>query len=33
MLPTNLRFIWPSGFRGEDLLEIKQPETRTDYVY
>jgi hypothetical protein len=19
MLPTKLRFIWPSGFRGEDL--------------
>ena len=21
MLPTNLRFIWPSGFRGEDFLK------------
>jgi hypothetical protein len=22
------RFIWPSGFRGEDFLEINQSETR-----
>jgi hypothetical protein len=22
------RFIWQSGFRGEDFLEIKQSETR-----
>jgi hypothetical protein len=22
MLPTKFRFIWPSGFRGEDFLEI-----------
>jgi hypothetical protein len=22
------RFIWPSGFRGEDFLEIDQSETR-----
>ena len=28
MLPTNFRFIWPSGFRGEYLLEIDQTETR-----
>jgi hypothetical protein len=28
MLPTKFRFIWPSGFRGEDLLEINQSETR-----
>jgi hypothetical protein len=28
MLPTMFRFIWPSGFRGEDFLEINQPETR-----
>ena len=21
MLPTKFRFIWPSGFRGEDLLK------------
>jgi hypothetical protein len=29
MLPTNFRFIWQSGFRGEDFLEINQSETRT----
>jgi hypothetical protein len=29
MLPTKFLFIWPSGFRGEDFLEIgDQPETR-----
>jgi hypothetical protein len=28
MLPTKLQFIWLSGFRGEDLLEINQSETR-----
>jgi ribosomal protein L32E len=28
MLPTKFRFIWPSGFRGEDFLEINQLETR-----
>jgi hypothetical protein len=28
MLPTKFRFIWLSGFRGEDFLEINQPETR-----
>jgi hypothetical protein len=28
MLPTKLRFIWPSGFRGEDSLEINKSETR-----
>jgi hypothetical protein len=28
MLPTMLRFIWLSGFRGEDILEINQSETR-----
>jgi hypothetical protein len=27
-LPTKFRFIWPSGFRGEDFLEINQSETR-----
>jgi hypothetical protein len=31
MLPTKFRFIWPSGFRGEDLLEINQSETRIAY--
>jgi hypothetical protein len=25
---TKFRFIWPSGFRGEDFLEINQSETR-----
>ena len=25
MLPTQFRFIWPSGFRGEDFLERNQP--------
>jgi hypothetical protein len=24
MLHTKFRFIWPSGFRGEDFLEINQ---------
>jgi hypothetical protein len=28
MLPTKFRFIWPSGFRGEDSLEINQSETK-----
>jgi hypothetical protein len=28
MLPTKLRLIWQSGFRGEDFLEINQSETR-----
>jgi hypothetical protein len=28
MLPTMFRFIWQSGFRGEDFLEISQSETR-----
>ena len=27
MLPTKFWFIWPSGFRGEDFLEIDQSET------
>ena len=31
MLPTKFRFIWPSGFRGEDFLEIGQSETRIAY--
>jgi hypothetical protein len=36
MLPTKFRIIWPSGFRGEDFLEINQSETRIvcgGYVY
>ena len=28
MLSTKCRFIWPSGFRGGDSLEINQSETR-----
>jgi hypothetical protein len=28
MLPTKCWFIWPSGYRGEDFLEINQSETR-----
>jgi hypothetical protein len=32
MLPIKFRFIWPSGFRGEDFfLEINQSETRIAY--
>jgi hypothetical protein len=28
MLPIKFQFIWLSGYRGEDSLEIKQSETR-----
>jgi hypothetical protein len=28
MIPIKFRFIWQSGFRGEDFLEINQSETR-----
>ena len=28
MLPTKFQFIWESGFRGEDFLEIDQSKTR-----
>jgi hypothetical protein len=28
MIATKCRFIWPSGYRGEDFLEISQSETR-----
>ena len=28
MLPTKFRFIWPSGCRGDNFLEIHQSETR-----
>jgi hypothetical protein len=31
MIPTMFRFIWSSGFRGEDFLEINQSETRIAY--
>ena len=28
MRPTKFRSIWPSGYRGEDFLEINQSEIR-----
>jgi hypothetical protein len=28
MLPTKFRFIWKSGFSGEEFLEINQSETK-----
>jgi hypothetical protein len=28
MLPIKNQFIWESGFKGEDFLEINQSETR-----
>jgi hypothetical protein len=28
MLPTKLKFIWQSGFREEDFLEINQSEIK-----
>jgi hypothetical protein len=28
MPPTEFQFIWPSGFRGDNFLEINQSETR-----
>jgi hypothetical protein len=28
ILPTKFQFIWESGFRGEEYLEINQSETR-----
>jgi hypothetical protein len=31
MLSTKFQFILPSGFRGEDYLEIDQSETRIVY--
>jgi hypothetical protein len=31
MLPTKFRFIWLSGFRGDDLKK-NQPEIRIVYV-
>jgi hypothetical protein len=31
MLHTKFQFIWQSGFRGEDYLEINQSETRIVY--
>jgi hypothetical protein len=32
MLPTKFQFIWESGFRGEEFLEINQSETRTQAI-
>jgi hypothetical protein len=32
MIPTKFQFIWLSGFRGEDFLEINQSETRIIWV-
>jgi hypothetical protein len=33
MLPTKFPIIWPSGFRGEDFLEIDQSEIRiTNFI-
>jgi hypothetical protein len=31
MVPTKFWFIWPSGFRGEELTKIDQSETRIAY--
>jgi hypothetical protein len=32
MLSTKFQFIWESGFRGEDFLEINQPKTETAWT-
>jgi hypothetical protein len=32
MLPTKFRFIWQSGFREDDFLEINQSETELPVV-
>jgi hypothetical protein len=32
MFPTKFRFIWQSGFRGEDFKTIGQSETRIVFV-
>jgi hypothetical protein len=32
MFPTKFRFIWQSGFRGDDFLEINQAETELPVV-
>jgi hypothetical protein len=32
MLPTKFHIIWPSGFRGEDFLEINQSEKELSVV-
>jgi hypothetical protein len=33
MFPTKFRFIWPSGFRGEDFIKIGQSETRIACIF
>jgi len=33
MLPTKFLFIWPSGFRGEDFLEINQSSKLDFRIY
>jgi hypothetical protein len=32
MLPTKFRFIWPSGFRGEDLLKLANQKQESPVV-
>jgi hypothetical protein len=32
MLPTKFQFIWESGFRGEDFLEINLSKAKMAYV-
>jgi hypothetical protein len=31
MLPTKLRFIWPTGFKGEESKKSGQSETRVAF--
>jgi hypothetical protein len=33
MLPTMLQFIWPSGFRGEDLKNTTNQKQELPVVY
>jgi hypothetical protein len=30
-VPTKFQFIWPSGYRGEDSVEINQSKTQTTF--
>jgi hypothetical protein len=32
MLPAKCCFIWPNGYKGEDFLDIDQPETRIAWM-
>jgi hypothetical protein len=32
MLPTKFRFIWPSGFRGEDFLKLANQKQELSVV-